>query len=234
MDSMARTYRITIVCMFLALAPGLSACGVISGPWWGPKKEPEAAQAEQPPPEDAQAAEQPPQEGDAATPPGEAEDAQPQDAAAAEGGQVAEATETAAEEPPPPDESPPPPEPEVERIPYAKAFPEDFKQVRPVRIAVLASPNRPAAGEQVAMILGEFQRQKLERKLGKPIRIAYVSRSSRRHKRQTQIRYRPDYLKAALQVARAIPYEQVVEPMSPAELLQEEVDVFIYIGEDVR
>ena len=74
----------------------------------------------------------------------------------------------------------------------------------------------------------------MERKLGKPIRIAYVSRSSKRHKRRTQIRYRPDYLKAALQVARAIPHEQVVEPMSPAELLQKEVDVFIYIGESVR
>jgi hypothetical protein len=225
---MARRY-LTITCLLLAF--GLTAC--FGG------GEPEAPETAEPPPADEQAAEQepgqPPQEGDAATPPGEAEAAPPQDAAAAAAGdQVAEAKETTAEEPPPQAEAPPPPESGGERIPYEEAFPEDFKQVRPVRIAVLSSPNRPAAGAQVAMILGQFQRSHLERKLGRPIRIAYVSRSSKRHKRKTQIRYRPDYLKAALRVARAIPHEQVVEPMSPAELLQKEVDVFIYIGESVR
>ena len=132
---------------------------------------------------------------------------------------------------------PPPPYPyldESDRVPYEKAFPDAFKGVLPIRIAVLGSPNRPAAGRRVAVMLGGFQRAKMEKKLGRPIRIAFVSRSSKPHEPITRIRYRPGFLQAAIQVARAIPFAQAVEPMAPPQLERESIDVFVYVGENVR
>ena len=91
---------------------------------------------------------------------------------------MGEAPQPAAPLPPPP-----PPEP----VPYEQAFPEDFKSIPPVRIGVLSSPNRPGAGQQFAMMLSGVQRRRLELKLRKPIKIAFISRSKKRHKPITQI-----------------------------------------------
>ena len=124
--------------------------------------------------------------------------------------------------------------PQEKRIPFEKAFPEEARKIRPVRIAVLSSPNRPQAGQQVALILGTYQRPRLERILGRKVKIAFVSQSSKPHKAQTVILYRPDFLKAAIQAASVMPGAQVVERMTEPELSQEGMDIIIYVGEDTR
>lgn len=126
-------------------------------------------------------------------------------------------------------EAPPP-----ERVPYEQAFPEDFKSIPPVRIGVLSSPNRPEAGQKFALMLSGVHRRRLERKLRKPIKIAFVSRSNKRHKPVTQIHYRPEFLHAAIQVAGLMPYKQNVAPMSEVELQRGEVDIFVYMGASAR
>ena len=128
----------------------------------------------------------------------------------------------------------PEPPPQDKRIPFEKAFPEEARKIRPVRIAVLSSPNRPQAGQQVALILGTYQRPRLERILGRKVKIAFVSQSSKPHKAQTVILYRPDFLKAAIQAASVMPGAQVVEPMTEPELSREGTDIIIYVGEDTR
>ncbi|MCZ6842082.1 MAG: hypothetical protein O7G32_04545, partial [SAR324 cluster bacterium] len=114
------------------------------------------------------------------------------------------------------------------------ARPGEAQRVTPVRIAVLSSVGRMNAGQQVAMILRSYQRQRLEKALGRPVKVAFVSSSNKKHKKKTRIRYRPGFLKAAIQVASAIPREQVVEPMSGEELNRRGVDVIIYLGSGVR
>jgi hypothetical protein len=103
-----------------------------------------------------------------------------------------------------------------------------------VRIGILSSPNRPNAGQQFALMLSGAQRWRLETKLRKPIKIAFVSRSAKRHKPVTQIHYRPEFLYAAVQVAGVMPYKQNVSPMTEAELKREEVDLFVYMGASAR
>ena len=121
-----------------------------------------------------------------------------------------------------------------EGIPYQEAFPEDFKKEQPVRIAVLSSPARPAAGQRIGMILGKFQKKRLEKALGRKVMVAYVSRSTKKHGENTIIRYRPDFLKAAIQVAAVLPKNQVVEAMQPSDMALHEVDVIVYLGDRIR
>ncbi len=129
---------------------------------------------------------------------------------------------------------PPPPEPEPERVPWEEAFPEDFAAEPTVRIAVLAYPDRIEAGQRVALLLGKYQRKRLERELGKLVQVVYVSEAEQAHGRRSVVRYRTDHLKAAVRVAAAMPREQVVEPMSVDEEAQTGVDLIVYVGGDVR
>lgn len=130
----------------------------------------------------------------------------------------------------------PPPEQQAaaERIPYEKAFPDEFRKRLPVRIGLLASPVRPGMGEKVAAILRNYQRGRLERELGQRVQISFVSRSTRKHGSRTIIHYRPNFLKAAIKVASVVPREGVVEPMSARELERSGVDVIVYLGDRLR
>lgn len=139
--------------------------------------------------------------------------------------------EVAEPEPPPP---PPEPEPEPRRVPWEEAFPEDFAAEPTVRIAVLAYPDRIDAGQRVALLLGKYQRKRLERELGKLVQVVYVSEAEQAHGRRSVVRYRTDHLKAAVRVAAAMPREQVVEPMSVDEEARTGVDLIVYVGGDVR
>lgn len=119
-------------------------------------------------------------------------------------------------------------------IPYEEVFPEDFEGIVPVRIGVLSSANRPAVGQRIALVLGGVQRRNLEWRLGKPVKVAFVSRSGKRHRPKTQIRYRPNFLEAAIHVADVIASKQIVRPMSHLELAYEDIDIFVYVGSGER
>ena len=213
-----------------ALAPSESEAGA-------PDEEAAAQQAREALPGESESR-QPEEAGamkeQAGTPAGERE---PQAAMAGEKGQAMaamtpQAGQSAAE--PRMERPPQPPPPQDERIPFEKAFPEEARKIRPVRIGVLSSPNRPQAGRQVALILGTYQRPRLERILGRKVKIAFVSQSSKPHRAQTVIFYRPDFLKAAIQAASVMPGAQVVEPMTEPDLSREGTDIIIYIGKDTR
>lgn len=213
--------------LLLALAIGVAACGS-STPKKKPEQQPAEEQKAQPEEKVAEqttaAADEAKTKGPAKVPPNGSEEKTAPGAAM-----------TAKQEPAPPE-----PERRAARatgtgkIPYDKAFPNALKGIPPVRIGVLSSTGSPAAGERIGLILRRYQRRRLERALGRPVRVAFVSRSSKKHKAKTLIRYRPKFLKAAIQVASAIPQQQVVEPMTRTELEREEVDMFIYVGEKVR
>ena len=126
----------------------------------------------------------------------------------------------------------PPPPPRAK--PYEEVAPAGPQLPTAVRVAVLSSRGRVAAGQQMALILSNYQRKRLEKELGRPVEVAFVSSSSKKHGPKTQIRYRPKYLKAAIHLATAIPHEQELEPMRPEELERRGVDVFIYVGHSVR
>jgi hypothetical protein len=232
-----------------ALLLSCSSSADKGGDWWSRRQAAEKQQAEQPPPGEKQPApkaEPPAEPAQVETP--QAELRRPnQEIQQAQGppapeqpppAMAAKAEAPPAAPPPPPaplavQEAQPEP-PQEAGIPYEKAFPEAFEKVQPVRIGVLSSPQGPAAGDQIALILTNFQRKRLERALGASVEVAFVSRSNKKHKRKTHIRYRPNFLKAAIQVATVIPREQVVEPMTEQELQREEVDMFIYVGTSVR
>lgn len=248
---MRMTFRRSLLLLLLGAA--LASCSSSSAEkkpdWWSQRQQeaqkeqqqatdqPATQAAEQP-----AAAQQPPAEGAAqqTQPPADQQAAQsltasnPPGAAAAAAAGTAAATRAATPPPPPVMREEPPAEPAASTgIPYEKAFPEAFKQIAPVRIGILSNPRRPVTGEQIALIIGTFQRERLERALGRPLRIAFISRSAKPNKTKTLLRYRPDFLKAAIQVATAIPAAQVVEPMSEDELTHQEIDLFIYIGSNI-
>lgn len=131
--------------------------------------------------------------------------------------------------PAPPFQRPPP----DSRVPYEKAFPEDFNRNQPIRVGLLASPVNPAMGERIAVIIGKFHRQRIESSLGQRVQISFVSRSSSRNGPKTVIHYRPDYLKAALKVAAVMPGQEVVERMSGEEL-ERTVDIIVYLGDRMK
>jgi len=209
------TNRRTVVPLLVAAVLLLAAC---------------SSEQPQPPPE---------QEPEAAM-----EETEPEQGAAEEG--QAEGEEMAAAEEPPQDEAmAPEPEPEPEPMPppeppqqaetrWDEAFPEDFEPAPMVRIAVLSHPQRLDQGRRVALLLSKFQKKRLERELGKKVKVVYVSEASEPHGDRSVIRYRKEHLKAAIRVAAAMPREQLVEPMSVEEEAQVGVDLIVYVGEAVR
>lgn len=207
MDSIARRYRRHSLSLLIALVLSATACGGKAPE--GPTEEERQAEAMRMEQERLDAEEQALLD---------AEDKAMQEAGTAKASSL----------PPPPPTSYPP------GILYEKAFPEDFRRVTPVRIGILSSPNRPQAGQHIALLLGGVQRKRLELKLRKPIRVAFVSRSKKRHKPKTVIGYRPDFLIAAIEVARVIADKQDVRPMNEREEANQQVDIFVYVGASVR
>ncbi len=122
-----------------------------------------------------------------------------------------------------------------EKSPFEKIFPELVRKIRPLRIAVLSSPTRPNLGQRVAfLMMGIYQRDKLERSVGRRVEIAYVSQSNRAHRGKSVIHYRPDFIKAAIMVASIMPGEQRVEPMNETQRERRGVDIIIFVGEEIR
>ena len=173
-------------------------------------------------------AEKPPQASDPEQPGGE----KPPDAAAGRSaaGQEPAGEEPAGEEPAAERQRPP----GTLKIPYLRDFPKGRKPLLPVRIALISSPNRPQVGARMGLILAKVQRRRLEREMNRQLRVVYVSRSMEKHGGKTLVRYRPDFLPAALKVASILPDRQTIEPMSEKELSRAGVDVIVYIGAGMR
>lgn len=100
----------------------------------------------------------------------------------------------------------------------------------PVQIAVLHQPGQEEAAMGIALVIESFQRKNLEKAVGAPVRVAFVSRAPGPQSKPNIIRYRKGALRAALQVARVLPTAQALEPMNDEELAHQSIDIYIYVG----
>ena len=102
-----------------------------------------------------------------------------------------------------------------------------------VRVAILNATGKPGGANKVAVLLGEYKRQALEDQIGLQIEVVNLSTAETIRPGQSIVFYRPEFLRAALAMAKAIPGEQFVEPMRPAGMKRAGVDVEIVVGKEL-
>jgi hypothetical protein len=118
-------------------------------------------------------------------------------------------------------------------VPFDEAVPP-LPAEPTVRVAVFSPPAKPELAQRVALVLGTYERTYLEAQLGMAVKIAYVAQLKRPPTRASEIRYRPEFLRAAQSMATVLSSLEWIGPMSPDELRQDRVDVFVYLGERYR
>lgn len=114
-------------------------------------------------------------------------------------------------------------------VPFDEAVPP-LPPEPTVRVAVLSHDVPLAVGRQVALQIGTYDRQRIEARLGKALKIVYVAESGAPLPEPSVIHYRKDYLLAAQSVALAMANHQAIGPMTANELRQKNVDLVIHIG----
>jgi hypothetical protein len=100
-----------------------------------------------------------------------------------------------------------------------------------VRVAILdASPSLQRAG-RISVLLSHFRKRELEEHIGMKIELANISSIPEQPAMGNVVFYRPEFLRAAALLAKAIPGEQSVRVMPPERLAVSGVDVEILLGE---
>jgi len=102
-----------------------------------------------------------------------------------------------------------------------------------VRVEILNATGKPGGANKVALLLAEYARRNLEDRIGMQIEVVNVSSAESERPGQSIVFYRPEFLRAALAMAKAIPGEQFVEPMRPAGMKRAGVDVEIVVGKEL-
>lgn len=107
-----------------------------------------------------------------------------------------------------------------------------------VRVAVLSKATQSSKARQVALVIGLYQRDFLERNLGQAVQVVNVSHysagpsDSNLPARGSLIYFRPQQLHAAMEVAAVLPDEQRIEPMNAEQIAREGVDLIVMLGQD--
>lgn len=107
-----------------------------------------------------------------------------------------------------------------------------------VRVAILSKATQPNKAQQMALLIGRYQRDFLERNLGQAVQVVNVSHysagsaSSNGPASGSLIYFRPEQLHAAMEVAAVLPDEQRIEPMSAEQIAREGVDLIVMLGQD--
>jgi hypothetical protein len=113
----------------------------------------------------------------------------------------------------------------------AAPFPMPAPPSTVVRVAILdASASLQRAGS-IAVLLTHFRKRELEEHIGMKIELANVSRIPEQPLMGNVVFYRPEFLRAAALLAKAIPGEQSVRVMPPERMAISGVDVEILLGE---
>jgi hypothetical protein len=113
----------------------------------------------------------------------------------------------------------------------AAPFPQPLPPSTAVRVAILdASPSLQRAG-RIAVLISHFRKKELEEHIGMKIELANISSIPAQPAMGNVVFYRPDFLRAAALLAKAIPGEQSVRVMPPERLATSGVDVEILLGE---
>lgn len=118
-------------------------------------------------------------------------------------------------------------------IPYDEAVPP-LPPEPVLRVAVLSHGVPLERGRQVAVQLGTHARERLEEQLGMAVRVLYVAETTRPLQHPSEIRHRPELLRAAQSVAQELAAEQWLGPLGEQERAQPEVDLVVHIGPDYR
>ncbi|HEX9844415.1 MAG TPA: hypothetical protein VGC20_16775 [bacterium] len=113
----------------------------------------------------------------------------------------------------------------------ASPFPHPAPPSTAVRVAILdASPSLQRAG-RISVLLSHFRKRELEEHIGMKIELANISSIPEQPAMGNVVFYRPEFLRAAALLAKAIPGEQSVRVMPPERLAVSGVDVEILLGE---
>ncbi|HKI98535.1 MAG TPA: hypothetical protein VKB51_08700 [bacterium] len=118
-------------------------------------------------------------------------------------------------------------------VPFDQAVPP-LPPEPTVRVVVLSHDTPLQHGRQVALLIGEYDRERIEERLGMAVKILYVAESTQPLPRPSEIHYRKSYLRAAQSMAEAMSAQQWIGPMTTNELHQKGVDVIIHIGKGYR
>jgi hypothetical protein len=114
----------------------------------------------------------------------------------------------------------------------AAPFPQPAPPSTAVRVAILdASVSLQRAG-RIAVLLSHFRKRELEQHIGMKIELANISSIPEQPAMGNVVFYRPEFLRAAALLAKAIPGEQTVRVMPPERLAVSGVDVEILLGEN--
>jgi hypothetical protein len=112
----------------------------------------------------------------------------------------------------------------------AAPFPQPPPPSTAVRVAILdSSPSLERAG-RIAVLLTRFRKRELEEHIGMKIELANVSSTPEQPAMGNVVFYRPDFLRAAALLAKAIPGDQSVRIMTPEMQASSGVDVEILLG----
>lgn len=101
-----------------------------------------------------------------------------------------------------------------------------------VRVALLDLSGSMNRVNQVALLLTQYRRRDLEAHIGMKIEMANLSRNRNRPLQGNVVFYRPGFLRAAMLIAKAIPGEQSVRPMSKDDLKKSGIDVEVHLGQN--
>ncbi|MDH5753032.1 MAG: hypothetical protein OEZ59_11545 [Deltaproteobacteria bacterium] len=118
-------------------------------------------------------------------------------------------------------------------IPYEQAFPPPGPP-GVVRVGVISHVNQKKQGQKVALLVGDIQRDYLEKNIGKMIKLAFVSSTEEPIPGKGRVSFRPQDLGAAVRIASVLVQPQVVEPMTSREREIEGVDILVYVGRDIK
>jgi hypothetical protein len=117
-------------------------------------------------------------------------------------------------------------------VPYDQAFPPAKDHV--VRVGIMSGSSEEGAGAILARMFSAEDRKYLEDTLGLGVQIAYVSETDRPRTTRSRVMYRPQFMKAAVEIAALIPQPQSIEVLSEEEAAKRKVDILVQIGTDLK
>lgn len=113
----------------------------------------------------------------------------------------------------------------------AAPFPQPPPPSTAVRIAILDTTTSLQRAGRIAVLLTQFRKHELEQHIGMKIELSNISGIPERPAMGNVVFYRPEFLRAAALLAKAIPGEQIVRVMTPERQAMSAVDVEIVLGE---